>query len=67
MKTYKIVVKDGWITKLKIELAMWGVAEDKYQLDDNTIITTDTNVVDVATETFINNRHLISIESIPNG
>lgn len=67
MKTYKIVVKQGWISHLTKELKAWGVPHNKYQQGGDTITTTDKNVVDVATETFIENLHLISIESIPNG
>jgi hypothetical protein len=66
-RVYKIIVYGGWIFKLLQELKAWGVADEKYQvdLDSDTIITTDKNVIDVATETFILNLHLISIESIP--
>jgi len=62
-RIYSILVKDGWTSKLVQELNAWGVSSNKYQVEGNTIITSDTNVVDVATETFINNLHLISISS----
>lgn len=64
MKTYKITVKNGWMSKLKEELVAWGVAQDKYRVDGDVLITSNNNVIDVATETFIENLHLISIESI---
>ena len=65
MKTYKIIVKDGWMPKLKEELGAWGINDNMYQIVVDTLITSNRNVVNVATETFRENLHLIRIESIP--
>ena len=65
MRTYKIIIKDGWMSKLQEELREWGINDNMYRIVDDTLITNNKNVVNVATETFTENLHLISIESIP--
>ena len=51
-RTYSILVKGGYISKLIQELNAWGVSSNKYQVEGNTIITSDTNVVDVCLTLF---------------
>lgn len=52
-KIYHITVELEFIHMLLKELKAWGVKESRYKVEgNNCVITSDTNVVDVATETF---------------
>lgn len=61
---YKITVKERYFSSFIKELWIWGIKETTYQIEANSIITSDKNVVDVATETFINRPDLINIEEV---
>jgi hypothetical protein len=70
-KTYTIKVKGSSTTakliftvKLLRELDAWGINKTRYQVEGNVITTTDTNVVDVATETFIRHPDLLEITTV---
>ena len=60
--TWTITVKHDYINKLLSELAAWGVKKSRYQVNGNTVITQDANVVDVATETFAHRMNLLEIK-----
>jgi len=51
-KVYRIEVKAGWMFVLLRELQAWGARGFTIE-GENAISTSDKNVVDVATETFI--------------
>lgn len=46
------------------ELELWEVKEDKYKVEGEVITTSDANVVDVATETFMKKPSAIKIEEV---
>lgn len=60
-KTYRIEVTGGFFAELLKALRAWGRPESSYLVKGELVFTADTNVVDVATETFINSRHLLTI------
>jgi len=60
-KIYKITVERDFLPLYIRELHNWQVKKSLYVIDGNTVTTQNTNVVDVATETFINAKHLINI------
>lgn len=62
-KVYTIKVEAGFLSLLLRELNAWGVDKSRYQVKGNVVTTKDTNVVDVATETFIDHGHLLEIIS----
>jgi len=61
---YCITVKKGFLPFLIKELKLWGVKESQYQIEEDKIITSDNNVIDVATETFIKYPEFLIIEKI---
>ena len=61
-KIYRITVEKEFIHMLLKELKMWQVKESHYRVDGNCIITSDPNVVDVATETFSKCPNAIDIQ-----
>jgi hypothetical protein len=58
-KTYTITVKQAYLQQLLDELKAWD--ENRYAVQENVITTKEPNVVDVATETFMDSMHLIQI------
>lgn len=61
-KKYTIKVKHNLMRVLVGELKLWGVDESRYKVDGDEITTSDSNVVDVATETFIKDLSLVNIK-----
>lgn len=61
-KKYTIKVEHGLMKVLVGELKLWGVDESRYEVNGDEITTTDPNVVDVATETFIKDLSLVNIK-----
>lgn len=59
---YEITVNDGFMGVLLKELRAWRVPASNYEVNGTTVTTKSKNVVDVATETFIDASHLIRIE-----
>lgn len=58
-KTYTIKVNSKYACELLRELNAWGVRKSNYQV---LIVTQDTNVVDVITETFFHRREFLEIK-----
>ena len=63
-KKYTIKVKHGLMKVLVRELKLWGVDDSRYELNGDEITTSDPNVVDVATETFIKDLSLVNIKEV---
>jgi hypothetical protein len=63
-KTYRVEVHDGHLPRLLSELRGWGRPASSYVVKDGVLFTTDTDAVDVATETFINRRELLDIQVV---
>lgn len=63
-RTYKITIEQDFLPICIRELYKWQVNKSLFTVKNNTIITQNTNVVDIATETFITAKHLINIETI---
>lgn len=61
-KEYRITVSGDFVWLLLRELRAWGVSESLYTVTDNVVVTKSANVVDVATETFLEDRSVLSIE-----
>ncbi len=67
-KTYTITGSTEYIRHLERELLRWQVNPKLYQVTysadafEGVVTTRNANVVDVATETFMNFPHLIQIE-----
>lgn len=64
MTTYQITIKGGYIRKFLSELKAWGVKESLYQTNGNVVTTKNTNVVDVATETFFRQSAMLEIKEM---
>jgi len=60
-KTYIITISSH-MEKLLYELNCCGVKKSLYQVEGNTIITKDNNVVDVVTETFHPDLYKIEVK-----
>jgi len=56
----KIEIQYDSLNYLKKEFKKWGVNKDKYSFDDNVLITSDNNIIDIVTET-LDPRHYIII------
>ncbi len=63
---YKIkCLNHFWLNRLLAEIARREVRREKFKIfDDETIITHDKNIVDIATETFIKLPNSIEIQKI---
>lgn len=61
-KKYIIKVRKRFMRILVRELKLWGVGESRYKVNGEEITTSDPNVVDVATETFIKDLSLVNIK-----
>jgi hypothetical protein len=55
---------DHDVERLKHELSAWRVPPEQYLWDERTVITTNDNVVDVVTETFISHPSWFSVETV---
>ena len=64
-KTYRIAIEsDVHFGVFLAELKNWQITPALYKVDGNSIITSNNNVIDVATETFINNRSVLNIQAV---
>ncbi|MFH0938222.1 MAG: hypothetical protein V1899_02940 [Planctomycetota bacterium] len=61
-KTYTITVRMNWMSRLTDELTNWQIPPSRYTIKENVLTTTSTDVVDVATETFLRQPEVIKIE-----
>lgn len=65
-KIYHITFKSRTAVGLFLyELRMWGVKGTRYTVNDLTVSTKNTNVVDVATESFAASEYAITTEVQP--
>lgn len=57
-----IEIDRDWVWKAQKELNAWSVPHEQYTLEGNVLTTSDNNVIDVLTETFMNAPHLITFK-----
>ena len=64
-KTWRIIIKSDVHFGIFLgELKNWQVNPALYKVEGNSVVTSNNNVVDVATETFINNRSVLNIQVV---
>ena len=63
-KVYRITVSGGYINKLLVELGEWGVEKSLYSTIGDSVTTSNKNVIDIATETFMYAPYLLNIVEV---
>jgi len=64
-KTWRITIESDVYFGIYLgELKNWHVNPSLYRVEGNSVITSNNNVIDVATETFLNHLTLLKIEAV---
>ena len=64
-KTWRITIESDVHFGIFLgELKNWQVNPALYKVEGNSIVTSNDNVIDVATETFMNNRSVLKIQVV---